>query len=200
MRVSNIMSQNVVTIGPTETLDAAVSTMKQFDIRHLPVVEQGKLIGLVTEGDLRGARFPAMIEELVVRDLMVSKPVTATPGMMMEDAARLIYRNKIGCLPVVDESSNLLGIVTIADMLSAFIEVMGFISASSRMDIILPDREDALEEAVHIIQSLGGSIIGVSLTQLRKDQPVHLFRLQKTNLKTIVSELERSGFDVVSTL
>jgi acetoin utilization protein AcuB len=200
MRVDKIMSRNVVTIPVSAGLEEAAALMKEFDIRHLPVVNNDRLIGLITEGDLRGAIFPAMLEDLAVEDLMVGKPITVRPETTLEEAARLVYRNKIGCLPVIDGDRRLLGIVTVADMLAALIEVMGFLYASSRLDLILPERPEALEEACRIIQKQKGSIIGISLTELKKDQPVHLFRLRKTDLDPIVRELEESGYRVLSTL
>ena len=200
VRVRNIMTKDVVTLSLDADLHEAGSLMKEFDIRHLPVVEDGRLIGLVTENDVRGAMFPAMIEEISVKDLMIADPVTVDPETMLEDAARMIYRNKIGCLPVVDEDRMLLGIVTVADMLAALIELMGFISATSRLDVVLPDKPEALEEAIRIIQKNGSRIIGISLTRLKKDQPIHLFRLQKTNLAPIVKDMTKAGYSVVSSM
>ncbi|MDY6850608.1 MAG: CBS and ACT domain-containing protein [Thermodesulfobacteriota bacterium] len=200
MLVEKIMSEKVVTIPVTAGLGQAVSMMKEFDIRHLPVVEGDRLLGLVTEGDLRGAIFPAMIEDIGVKDLMISNPATVSPSAAIEDAARIFYRRKIGCLPVVDDAGNLKGIITTADMLAAFIEIMGFLTASSRLDVVLPDKPEALEEACRIIQKGGARIVRVSLTQLRGNRPVHLFRLDKTDLDPIVKDLTRAGHKVVSRL
>ena len=200
MQVKRIMSRDAVTIAPEAGVEEAMSLMKEYDIRHLPVVDNGRLIGLVTEGDIRGAIFPAMIEDLTMRDLMVSEPITVGPETMLEDAARIVYRHKIGCLPVVDGAGLLQGIVTVADMLGALIEVMGFISATSRMDVILPEQADALENALRIITDGGGRIIGVSLTHLGYSKPVHLFRLQKTDLDPIAARLTAAGYEVVSVL
>ena len=200
MQINKIMSNEVVTISADADLLEASTLMKEFDIRHLPVVEKGKLIGLVTESDVRGATVPAMIEDLKVRDIMVSSPYTVTPETMLEDAARLVYRHKIGCLPVVDKSGRLKGIITVADMLAALIELTGFLFASSRLDVVLPDYPEALEEACRIIQQNQGRIIGVSLTHLRDDRPVHLFRLHKTDLDPIVKDMAAAGYMVISTL
>ena len=200
MLVKKIMSANVVTISVEAGLQEAAALMKEFDIRHLPVMEHGKLIGLVTERDVQGAFFPAMLEDIGVRDLMVADPITVSPDTMLEDAARLIYRHKIGCLPVVDDEGCVVGIVTVADLLAALIEVMGFLFASSRLDVILPSRPEALEEACRIIGREGGRIIGVSMTQLRQNQQTHLFRLHKTELGMIEKSLESAGFQVVSAL
>jgi len=200
MQVRKIMSPNVITIPIQAGLEDAARLMKDYDIRHLPVVDGEVLVGLVTERDVRGAMFPAMLEDISVRDLMVADPTTVTPDTLLEDAARLVYRQKIGCLPVIDREGRLQGIVTVADMLAALIEVMGFLSGSSRLDVELPNRPEALEEAVHIILENGGRIIGVSLTKLDKEQPIHLFRLQKIDLEPIVSDLSRAGYKVVSSL
>ncbi|MFH1092274.1 MAG: CBS domain-containing protein [Pseudomonadota bacterium] len=201
MKVSRIMSQKVITVPPTAGLEQAMALMKEHDIRHLPVVEGDKLIGLVTEGEVRGALFPAMLEEISIKDLMVANPITVTPDTLIEDAARLVYVHKIGCLPVVDHEGSLKGIVTVADMLRALIELMGFLSATSRLDVILPDKAGALEEAVRIIGRHGGRIIGVSLTGLKNNhRPIHLFRLQKTDLEPIARGMVKAGFSVVASL
>lgn len=200
MLVTKIMSKDVITVSESASLEDAAMLMKEHDIRHLPVVRKGRLVGLVTERDVRGALFPSLIEEITVKDLMTSKPVTVSPDTLIEDAARVIYQRKIGCLPVVDEDHEVVGIVTVADMLAALIELMGFLSSSSRLDVILTEAEDSLEKAVRIIQQEGGRVLGVSLTQLRKDKPVHLFRLQKTDLKDIISKLNKAGYEVISSL
>ena len=200
MLVTKIMSRDVVTAVQSATLEEAATLMKEHDIRHLPVVQNGRLMGLVTERDVRGALFPSLIEEITVKDLMIANPVTVGPDTLLEDAARVIYQRKIGCLPVVDVDGELLGIVTVADMLAALIELMGFLSASSRLDVILTEAEDSLEKAVRIIQQEGGRVLGVSLTQLRKDKPVHLFRLQKTDLTDIIKKLNKAGYEVISSL
>lgn len=200
MRVQRIMSADVVTLPVTAGLEDAVALMKNHGIRHLPVVDGDRLVGLVTDRDVRGALFAAMIDDISIKDLMVSDPLMVDPETMIEDAARLVYRHKIGCLLVVDESRRLMGIITVADMLAALIELMGFLSASSRLDVALPDRPEAMEEACRIIQQNGGGIIGISLTKVGQDQPVHLFRLKKTDLEPIVRELTEAGHKVLSTI
>ena len=77
MQVKKIMTQHVVTIPVTAGLEEAVALMKQFDIRHLPVVKGKKLIGLVTQGDLRGALFPAILEDIGVKDLMITNVISS---------------------------------------------------------------------------------------------------------------------------
>jgi hypothetical protein len=77
---------------------------------------------------------------------------------------------------------------------------MGFLSASSRIDVVLPGKDDALEEACHIINDHGGRIINISVTQLKQNQMVHLFRLEKMDLEPIVDDLTKAGHNVLSSM
>ena len=194
------MSREVVTVSKKAGIAEALGLLKEHSIRHLPVIEDEQVIGLVTENDLHGAVFPAMLEELTVKDVMNSRPVTVDIDAPLEEAARLIYYNKVGGLPVVDQAGSLKGIITMVDMLLALIDLMGFISASSRLDLNLPDRPNAFEEVVRVIQENGGRIISVSMTRQNDDQQVHLFRLEKINLDPIVDRLNALDYEVVSRL
>jgi acetoin utilization protein AcuB len=200
MLVKKFMSSKLVTVSEEASIAEAVNLLKKHSIRHLPVVKGEKVVGLVTETELRGAIFPAMIEDLTVKDVMISQPVTVDPEAPLEEAARLIYHNKVTALPVVDKTGELRGIISMVDMLLALIDLMGFISASSRLDIILPDRPDAFEEVIRIVQENGGSIINISMTRLSDSQQVYLFRLEKINLDPIVEKLNALDYEVVSRL
>jgi acetoin utilization protein AcuB len=200
MLVKKFMSSKLVTVSEEASIAEAVNLLKKHSIRHLPVVKGEKVVGLVTETELRGAIFPAMLEDLTVKDVMISQPVTVDPEAPLEEAARLIYHNKVTALPVVDKTGELRGIISMVDMLLALIDLMGFISASSRLDIILPDRPDAFEEVIRIVQENGGSIINISMTRLSDSQQVYLFRLEKINLDPIVEKLNALDYEVVSRL
>jgi acetoin utilization protein AcuB len=200
MLVKKFMSSKLVTVSEEASIAEAVNLLKKHSIRHLPVVKGEKVVGLVTETELRGAIFPAMLEDLTVKDVMISQPVTVDPEAPLEEAARLIYHNKVTALPVVDKTGELRGIISMVDMLLALIDLMGFISTSSRLDVILPDRPDAFEEVIRIVQENGGSIINISMTRLSDSQQVHLFRLEKINLDPIVEKLNALDYEVVSRL
>ena len=200
MLVKKFMSSKLVTVSEEASIAEAVNLLKKHSIRHLPVVKGEKVVGLVSETELRGAIFPAMLEDLTVKDVMISQPVTVDPEAPLEEAARLIYHNKVTALPVVDKTGELRGIISMVDMLLALIDLMGFISASSRLDIILPDRPDAFEEVIRSVQENGGSIINISMTRLSDSQQVYLFRLEKINLDPIVEKLNALDYEVVSRL
>lgn len=124
--VRDIMTSNVVTLFEEDNLAGIESMMERFRFRHLPVVDEGKLVGLVTHRNvLRAAassfevgaamKTQRMFESLFVRDVMERGIVTVNPDTPILDAGRLLWNNKMSCLPVVDDAGKLVGIVTEAD-------------------------------------------------------------------------------------
>lgn len=113
MRVQDMMTRRVQTIGVTESVSAAVERMRRSRIRHLVVMHDGKPAGIVSSGDVR-ALDP--VRDRRVDEIMTTPAVTATPDMTMRKAANLLRGRSIGCLPVVEDGT-LVGIVTTSDLL-----------------------------------------------------------------------------------
>jgi CBS domain-containing protein len=131
-RVRDIMSSPAVAVGPETTLPAANALMKEKEIRHLPVVEKGRLVGIVSRGDLREASISAsinadqyelhfMLNRLTVGKLMTRKVRTVTPDALVVDAAEVMTEHKIAGLPVVDSEGAVIGIVTESDLLKMLV-------------------------------------------------------------------------------
>lgn len=199
MKVSEWMIKEPITVTKDEKVQDCVDLMKEYSIRHLPVVENEKLIGLVTESDLREVFLASLVEDLTIEGIMISEPMTVTPDTEIEDAAKLIYYHKIGGLPVVDDYEQVVGIITVADLVEAFIELMGVLKSSSRIDVILGDEPEAFERVSGLIRSEGGEIISVGISghRLRRKR-IYFFRLKKCNVKNIATTLQKAGFQVVS--
>ncbi|MBA4392228.1 MAG: signal transduction protein [Desulfobacca sp.] len=196
MLVKNWMVKKVVSIPRNCHIVEALSLMKKYSIRHLPVVEEKNLLGMITESDLRQVMIPSLMEEMRLDQVMIKNPVTIGPDESLEEAARLIYRYKIGGLPVVDKGK-LVGILTTPDILAAFIQIMGVLEASSRLEINLAARPKAFEEASGIIQKKGGEIISVGMLG-KGSKKTHLFRLKRVPLEPIILAMEKKGHRVVS--
>lgn len=192
------MVKKVVSIPKNCHIVEALSLMKKYSIRHLPVVDDGLLMGLISESDLRQVMIPSLMEDLRVDQLMIKNPVTISPEESLEEAARLIYRYKIGGLPVV-EKGKLVGILTTPDILAAFIQLMGVLEASSRLDIQLAARPKAFEEASGIIQKKGGEIISVGMMG-KGPKKTYLFRLKRCPIEPIIQALEKVGHKVISSM
>jgi acetoin utilization protein AcuB len=198
MKVKNWMRPDPITIARSALLQDAVQIMKQHSIRHLPVVEDEQLVGFITESDLRQFFFPSMVEDIPVHQVMVLNPVTINASASIETAAKLIYDYKIGGLPVLDKKK-LVGIITAQDILSAFIEVMGLLKASSRLDIVI-GKEGGLEEVTRIINNNNCEIISVATESQSSRRKVYYFRLEKCELKPVVDDLEAAGYQVISVM
>lgn len=198
MKIKNWMKHDPVTIHRSALLQDATDLMKKHSIRHLPVIEDNQLIGFITESDLRQFSFPSMVEEIPVHQVMVLNPITVNANASIETAARLIHDYKIGGLPVLDKK-NLVGIITASDLLSAFIEVLGLVKASTRIDVVV-GKKGGLEEVTKIINELGAEIISVAIESHAARRKVHYFRLERCDPEPIVEALEQAGHKVVSVM
>ncbi len=139
LKVADIMSREVVTLAEDDTLTEARSCMERGRIRHLPVVRDGRLVGLVTHRDLLAASLSVFAEvsqseqrhifsRIPVRELM-HDAVTVGPDTLVRDAARILIESKFGCLPVVDGHGALVGIITEADFLRLTVQMLDAIQS-----------------------------------------------------------------------
>jgi CBS domain-containing protein len=127
-RVRDIMTSPAIVVTPDITVPAASTLMKDSGIRHLPIVENGRLVGIVSRGDLREASVSAsasadtyeisfLLSRLTVGKLMTRKVQTVTPDAPVVHAAELMTEHKIAGLPVVDADCSVVGIITESDLL-----------------------------------------------------------------------------------
>jgi CBS domain-containing protein len=127
-RVRDIMSSPAVTAPPTMKIPAAIALMRHYSIRHLPVVENNRLIGIVSRGDLREASTTAatnansyetnfMLSQLTLNRIMTRKVFTVTPDAFILHAAELLTEHKIAGLPVVERDGSVIGVITDSDLL-----------------------------------------------------------------------------------
>jgi CBS domain-containing membrane protein len=135
MEVRDLMSTDLVTLTEDETLAHAQRCMARGRIRHLPVTRNGRLVGLLTHRDLLAASFSIFAEvdrgeqrrifgTVPVVEAMHRDVVTVRPDLSVREAARILLKNKYGCLPVVTESGELVGILTEADFLHLTVRLL----------------------------------------------------------------------------
>lgn len=130
--VAEIMTTDVLSVDPQNSVATAIRLMRTGQLRRLPVVQDGRLVGIVTSGDVRRitglssvVRDPSgdnfLWQHIPVANMMTFDVITASPDMLIAEAARLMIEHKIGGLPVV-ESGRLVGILTTSDLLEALID------------------------------------------------------------------------------
>jgi acetoin utilization protein AcuB len=158
------------------------------------------LKGFVTLADLKQGLIPSMIAGISLDDLMIKNPVTVAPDEDVEIAAQKIYKNKIGGMPVV-KGNRLVGIITVTDILGAFINMMGILTASSRVDLVVGKEPSSIKKALQIIHDKGGDIISVGMTANQKgSKRTYYFRLSPCRTTGIRKALEKEGFKVESAM
>ena len=200
MKIQALMIENPITIGPHASVGDAIELMKANSIRHLPVVTSEKrLQGFLTLADLKQGLIPSMLGDVSLDDLIIKNPITVSPDDDIEFAAQLIYNHKIGGMPVV-KKGRLVGIVTATDMLRTFIDMMGILSSTSRIDVVLGGQPAAFKKAMQIINDNGGDIISVSMTPQQKGKRVYYFRLSACKTNVIKKALEKERFNVLAAM
>jgi acetoin utilization protein AcuB len=207
MLVRKKMQKNPITITKDERMTTARKILKEKHIRHLPVVDGKKLIGLVTNMDIRKAEAsPAtsleirelhyLLDKITVAEIMTRNVITIAPDISIEEATTLLHDNSIGCLPVV-EDGNLVGILTENDVMKILIDVMGMNEKGSRIEILADDTPGALADITRIIKEHNVNIISVVTDSA--DEPskrLVVFKLKTFYFEPIKKALEAAGFVV----
>jgi acetoin utilization protein AcuB len=200
MKIRDLMIPNPIAITATASISDAIELMKAYHIRHLPVVSRGrKLQGLVTLADLKQGLIPSMLGDVDLKDLMITDPITVAPEDDIETAAQIIYKHKIGGLPVT-KNGRLVGIITETDMLRAFIDMMGILSSTSRLDVAAGNKPESLKKMLQIISDNGGDVINVIMTLEKARKRVYHFRLAACKTAIIKKALTKEGFNVLAAI
>lgn len=171
MLVKDKMSTKVITIEPQTTVPDALALMEEKKVRRLPVVEGNRLVGIVTLLDLvRASPSPAtslsvweltyLLAKLPVKEIMAKNPHTVKPDTPIDEAAALMRGNRIGGLPVMN-NSDLVGIITETDIFTAFMEMLGVSRGGLRLTLELPAKSGSLTETEGFLRNFGVSIISV---------------------------------------
>lgn len=204
MRIEDIMKKNVITASPSTTIGEALLLLRSNRIRHLPVIEQEELVGIVSDRDLRDAlpsRLLAhddddMILHKPVTDIMRKQVITAHPLDYIEDASVLIYEHKVGSLPVV-EGKRLVGMITESDLFYSLIELFGVNKPSSHIEVEVEDRVGMLAEVSHVMREAQVNVTSVVVFPGRKPGTKNLvFRVQTIDPRPLIQLLADKGFTV----
>ena len=130
MNVTEIMTKAPLTVTPSETVAQADELMTSNKIRQLPIVDENRLVGIITDRDIRSFLSASLLESpetrekalnTKVREIMTTSPITLSPDDDLEEAVELLIEEKIGGIPVVDDVEDLVGIVTYVDVLRCFL-------------------------------------------------------------------------------
>jgi acetoin utilization protein AcuB len=210
MYVGRRMTRNVVTVAKDASVLHVRNLLREKDINQVPVVDGKKVIGVITDGDIReNSASPAstlsvhelnyLLSEMKAGDIMTRNPVTVSPETPIEEAAKILNDKGIGCLPVVS-NDELMGIITTCDMLNVLLEVMGVGTPSSRIEISIPGDMGEICNIAGIVKGLGLSIISMVSTLNRNDPATRLsvLRVNTDDIRELCKALRGAGYKVTT--
>lgn len=204
INIENVMTKKVITVNSDATLLDALVATRVNKIRHIPVVSGNELVGIVSDRDLRDVcpstlcpEDPGFLKNTMIKDIMLKEVITIHPLDFLEDAARLLYEHRIGCLPVVS-NKELVGIVTETDILRSLVEILGLLKPGAHIEIEVPNRPGVLAQMATIVKKHGVNILSVVLTPgSTPEHQVIVMRLLAMDLRKIIAEAEGAGFTVL---
>lgn len=206
MYVKNKMTVNPKTVTPEQTISEVLDLMHEFKIHRIPVVEKGKLVGLVTQGvvqenspshltTLSIHEMNYLLSKTKVKDIMIKKVITVGPEALVEAAADIMEKKDIGCLPVVGDSNVLLGILTTSDILKAFVELFGYNQEGTRVTVLINDR---VGEFAAFTKLFADNHISISHFANHGNEVV--IRCNELDKKKVRDLLEKNSYTITSLL
>ena len=172
MLVKGWISSHVISVDEETSMMKAYVLMKENNIRRLPVVQKGKLVGIVTDTDLKEAcpstattldiyEINYLLSEIKVKESMSKDVIYVKPDETVEFAAILMLENKISGLPVVNDQHNLIGVITQTDIFKAMIHISGAYSGHIQLALYIEDRPGSVKEVGDVIRSFGGRMVSI---------------------------------------
>ena len=208
MRIKDIMTKNPMTVDSETLVLDAHKIMKENNIRRLPVVDKGKLLGIITRHDLLEASpSPAtslsvhelnyLLSKMKVKEIMKKNPLTLTPDTPFEEALKIGQDKKIGSFPVV-ENGKLVGIATESDIVRFLTRALGLRDEGSRITIEgLGGKLGDLERIISIVNQHQTIILSMfSLPRPEKKDWMIVLRLKTSDPEPIVKDFKKAGFNV----
>ncbi len=207
MFVRKKMTSNPFTISPDQTILDAQELMKQHNIRRLPVLKNGKLVGVVSKEDiLRASPSKAttfsigeinyLLAKTKISKIMTKDPLTISSNALLEEAATLMRDHGVSFLPVVDDNK-LVGIITESDIFDSFIELLGFREKGTRFTIEALDAPGIMSKLTKIIGDFGANISNVAVYGGTGGKSNVVIGINSLNTADIEKALEEQGFKIV---
>jgi acetoin utilization protein AcuB len=196
MFVHQRMTRNPVTVAPKALLSTAREKMIAGKFRRVPVVQDGVLVGMLTDRDLR--QYMGVEERTRVEAAMTETPLTVAPTLTVEEATQLMLKHQISGLPVL-ESGQLVGIITTSDILKAFLELTGATGESSLRVHISAKAGATLTDAAQVLTQAGGEVLGVgTYGDPTENQRTFFVRVRGIDATAASTVLGRNGYTVLN--
>ena len=207
MFVADRMTRNPISIKPDDKVDTAAALLKEHKIRRLPVVENGKLVGIVTDKDLMRVspsaattlsryEINSLLAKISIREIMSDKVISVNENAPIEEAALLMSMNKIGGVPVTTDVGAVVGVITETDIFNALVEIMGLSEGKDRITIEVDNKVGVVQDIAGIFANAGFNID--SFVTCKKDMGKYdiIVRGNFMDAEDLLQELENHGYHV----
>lgn len=210
MLIKQRMTANPFTVTPEHTIPEARDTMAKHNVRHLPVVEGRRVVGVISANDIAAA-MPSkattlsageatyLISKLKVAKVMSRRPITISPDALLEEAAVVMRDRKIEMLPVVKDDV-LVGVITESNILDSFIDLLGFKEHGTRLTVEAPDELGVLSRITGIMASHNANIQHVAVHRSGLGHSIVIIGVNTLNTAAIEAELEAEGMRLMGKL
>jgi acetoin utilization protein AcuB len=209
MLVKNWMNKPAITIEKHSSMQEAMNLMKTHRITLLPVMDKKRLVGVVTDRDLKKAspsdattleihELLYLISTIKIKDIMSAKPISVPPDFTIEETAEILLANKISGVPVVDQGGNVVGVITHTDLFKVIISLTGIGKKGIQFAFCLEDRQGSILEVANIIRGFGGRVASI-LTSYEKAPEgfrnvyIRMYSIDRIKLEELKSALKEKA-------
>lgn len=207
MFVENKMTANPFTISPDQTIPDAHEIMATHGVKRLPVLKNGKLVGIVSKEDITQAspskattfsmgEITYLLSKTKISQIMTKNPVTISSSALLEEAATLMRDNHVGILPVVDDGK-LVGIITESDIFDSFIELLGFREPGTRLTVEVDDNPGIMSNLTSIIGKFGANITHAAVYRGSAGKSAIVIGINSMNTEELEKSIEAQGFKII---
>jgi acetoin utilization protein AcuB len=200
------MSKKVITINEDESMNTATKLMKEKNIKLLPVMRNEKLIGIVTDRDLKRAsasdattldvhELLYLLSKIHIKDIMTKNPITVPDNYTIEETAEILLTNKISGVPVVNTLGAIIGIITQSDIFRALISLTGVSKRGIQFSFEVEDRPGSIKDLTDVIRKFGGRMISIlssydGMPAGTRKVFIRMYSITRTDLKSLEDKLK----------
>ncbi|MBM6677850.1 CBS and ACT domain-containing protein [Faecalicoccus pleomorphus] len=208
-KVKDYMTKDVICTEKDATISEVLELMKEHGIHRVPVVENQKLVGLITEGMIATSHSSAtslsiyelnyLLSKTTVNTVMVKNVISMNEEELMESCAETMRTHDIGCIPITDEKNNVVGIVTQNDVFGCFLSVLGWEDKGTRITIAVKDELGAIGKLSDIFVQQKVNISHIGVYSFKDGIANMVVRCDAEDPKNLIQALEEHGYQVLET-
>lgn len=209
MLVKNWMSKNVITIDEDDSMAHASSILRQHQIRMLPVLKKGEVVGVVSDSDLKRAsasdanmldihELLYLVSKIKVREIMTKNPITVAEDYTVEETAQLLMEHNISGVPVKDRSGKLAGVITRNDIFKILISLSGLVKKGIQFAFQIEDKPGTIKLLTDIVRKYNAMIASILTTyeytpEGKRTVYLRIYQVDRSSLPDLVKELRENG-------